>query len=127
MTLEAHLDCRSTQVRTWRKANPSLNYMPHLLERIRLEAADCKRDSALLPQFRALRLNQGTSDIEIQLLVSMLKPGYKPRDEAQHTGPYCLGLGLGHERGDELRRPGTGMKPGLSGSGCLFRRYPWAG
>ena len=48
--------------KTWNKANPSLKYMPELLKQIREEAKDCKKDATLIPQFRALRLNQGVSD-----------------------------------------------------------------
>ena len=125
------------QVKTWRKANPSLNFMPHLLKRIRLEAADCKRDSALLPQFRALRLNQGTSDIEIQLLVDA-GTWAAAEGQAQHTGPYCLGLDLGtsaamsaaagywHETGALEVVACFGANPGLAQRGLsdgVGRRY----
>ena len=52
------------QRRTWRKANPSLDHMPDLEEAIRDEARQARMDPALLAAFRALRLNQGTSDVK---------------------------------------------------------------
>ena len=50
------------KVATWRKANPSLRYMPELMEAIRLEAKAAKDDAALMASFKALRLNMGVSD-----------------------------------------------------------------
>ena len=55
--------------RTWAKANPSLRHLPELEATIRREADSARRDSALLPGFRALRLNLGESDTEIQVLI----------------------------------------------------------
>ena len=43
--------------------------MPHLLETIRREAAEAKRDPSMLASFRALRLNLGTAEtVESTLL-----------------------------------------------------------
>ena len=50
-------------VRTWKRANPSLNYMPDLRAVIEKEAARARRDASLLPAFEALRLNKGVSDV----------------------------------------------------------------
>ena len=50
--------------RTWDRANPSLRSMPVLRRVIRREADKARKDPAVLPAFRALRLNQGTHDIE---------------------------------------------------------------
>ena len=82
------------RVSTWMKANPSLKHMPYLLERIRLEAKDAKADPELMPQFKALRLNLGVSDIAIQ---SLLDPDTwrGVEGDAEHTGDYALGLDLG--------------------------------
>ena len=52
------------QKRTWLKANPSLRFMPDLEIATRKEAQEARKDPALLAAFRALRLNQGTSDTE---------------------------------------------------------------
>ena len=82
------------QARTWHKANPSLRFMPFLLERIRTEAADAKMDSSLLPQFRALRLNQGVSDIEVQVLIDA-DTWRRAEADALMEGDYALGLDLG--------------------------------
>ena len=57
------------QVKTWRKANPSLRHMPDLETAIRTEAKQAKQDPALLAAFDALRLNMGTLDVEAALLI----------------------------------------------------------
>ena len=81
-------------VRTWRKANPSLSIFPSLLERIRKEAEDAQKDANLLPQFRALRLNQGVSDTEIQMLIGA-ETWTAAEGDAEQAGEYALGLDLG--------------------------------
>ena len=55
--------------RTWAKANPSLAAMPDLLAAIQAEAVQAKRDPALLAAFDALRLNLGTEDVTISVLI----------------------------------------------------------
>ena len=55
--------------RTWRKANPSMVYMPDLEAAIRTEAKAARVDPMVLASFRALRLNQGTEDIESAYLL----------------------------------------------------------
>ena len=82
------------QLKTWRKANPSLSIFPSLLKRIRKEAADAKRDAALLPAFRALRLNMGTSDVEVQLLIGA-DTWARIEGEAAATGSCLWGADLG--------------------------------
>ena len=52
------------QRRTWLRANPSLPHMPDLEDAIRSEAQKARRDPSMLARFRALRLNQGVSDVE---------------------------------------------------------------
>ncbi len=81
--------------RAWHKANPSLKHMPHLLARIQAEAADARQDSTLLPMFRALRLNLGTSDHEIQMLLEA--DTWLSCERPLHIGAqgYALGLDLG--------------------------------
>ena len=54
---------------TWRRANPSLGHMPDLLEAIAREAKAARRDSSLLPSFKALRLNMGVADTEQAMLL----------------------------------------------------------
>ena len=53
----------------WHAANPSLRFMPELLETYREEAADAKDDPSLLPGFKALRLNLGGADVEVSMLI----------------------------------------------------------
>ena len=82
------------QVRTWRKANPSLSAMPALVKRIRKEAGDAKRDPSLLASFRALRLNLGTDDTAQSTL---LDAGTWRRisGDAERSGRSVWGLDLG--------------------------------
>ena len=90
-------DADPFKVATWRKANPSLTYMPDLMDAIRSEAKDAKLDPAMLASFRALRLNQGVSDsLSFGLLdpdtwrvaMSLPPPGERSKD-------YVLALDLG--------------------------------
>ena len=82
------------QVKAWHKANPSLKAMPALLERIRQEAKDAKRDPSLLPMFKALRLNLGVSDVVIQVLIGV-ETWRNAEGEAEQSGEYILALDLG--------------------------------
>ena len=54
---------------TWKLANPGLDHLPDLEAVIRSEAEDAKRDPAALQSFRALRLNQGVSDVVLSVLL----------------------------------------------------------
>ena len=58
------------QVRTWKRANPSLATMPDLLAVYRSEARRAQMDPAALASFKALRLNLGTSDTQRASLLS---------------------------------------------------------
>ena len=82
------------QEKTWRKANPSLRLMPWLLARIRKEAKDARKDPALLPQFKALRLNLGVSDVEVQMLIAA-ETWRACEGDAEQAGKYALGIDLG--------------------------------
>ena len=84
------------RLRTWRKANPSLDHMPDLAETIRGEGADARRDPALLPGFRALRLNLGVSDIETAMLLDAATwQRIETPDRPDAAGAYVLGMDLG--------------------------------
>ena len=50
-------------------AKPGLDHLPSLLAELRDEAANARKDPAELASFRALRLNQGTSDTERRELI----------------------------------------------------------
>ena len=84
------------RVRTWRKANPSLRYMPALEATIRREAKRARSDPALMPSFRALRLNQGVADVEESLLLNA-ETWERIEGTADREGPFALGLDLGGE------------------------------
>ena len=82
------------QRRTWKKANPSLDHMPDLEAAIRKEAEEARSDAMAFPQFRALRLNGGTSDAHEALL---LEAGtwLSLEGEAERAGPCVWGVDLG--------------------------------
>ena len=87
-------DAPPFRLATWRKANPSIDHLPTLKARIKTEAEEARADASLLPGFRALRLNQGTSDTERAML---LEAGTwnRAEGEAEPEGGYCLGIDLG--------------------------------
>ena len=61
--------------RTWLRANPSLAHMPDLEAVIRKESGEAKRDPSLLAAFDALRLNLGTEDTTVSVLLDALAYG----------------------------------------------------
>ena len=83
-------------VRTWRKANPSLDHMPDLRLVIEKEAKRAKQDATLLPQFEALRLNKGVSDVRQSVLLEAATWRAIESEEPPSIGAgYLLGLDLG--------------------------------
>ena len=83
-------------VRTWRKANPSLNHMPDLRAVIDKEAKRARRDVSLLPAFEALRLNKGVSDIAQSVLIEAATWRRAESSEPHGIdGNYVLGIDLG--------------------------------
>ena len=80
--------------RTWDRANPSLSYMPVLRRVIKGEAEKARKDPAVLPAFRALRLNQGTHDVQ---RAALLAAGTWESIEgiAEALGPCAWGCDLG--------------------------------
>ena len=82
------------QKRTWARANPSLAHMPDLEAAIRAEAKHAKSDPAMLPEFEALRLNLGTSDIATHRLIEA-DTWARIEGEAGRAGPCVWGLDLG--------------------------------
>ena len=87
-------DAPPFQARTWRRANPSLDHLPSLLAEIRDEAEHARADSSLLAAFRALRLNLGTSDVEIALLLEA-QTWQTIEGQAERVGPTTWGVDLG--------------------------------
>ena len=94
LTFAARPEDRPFHRRTWKRANPSLDIMPDLEDRLREEAKVARRDPVALASFEALRLNKGTSDtVESHLLQSGT---WKAAEgEAAAVGPYILGIDLG--------------------------------
>ena len=89
-------DDRPFHRRTWHKANPGPPYGLPLVEVLAAEARLARRDPAELASFRALRLNQGTSDVEVAFLIdSETWRGVECATLPPREGPYSLGLDLG--------------------------------
>ena len=82
------------QRRTWAKANPSLDHMPDLEAAIRREAEEARSDDMAFPQFRALRLNGGTSDAHEALLIEAATWAAL-EGEAPRAGRCVWGVDLG--------------------------------
>ena len=82
------------QARTWDRANPSLRFMPMLRAVIRREADKARKDPAVLPAFRALRLNLGIHDVQ---RAALLAAGTWESIErtADARGPCVWGVDLG--------------------------------
>ena len=81
--------------RTWQKANPSLRYLPDLEAAIRAEAIQAKRDPSLLAAFEALRLNLGTDDTEVAVLLDA-KLWTEIEGEAEMVRAVYMGNRPGH-------------------------------
>ncbi len=81
-------------LRTWRRANPSLDHLPSLVEEIRDEASAAKQDESLLAGFEALRLNMGTSDSAVAVLIGAAL-WRDIEGEAERSGPLVWGIDLG--------------------------------
>ena len=83
------------QRRTWKRACPSLDAMPDLEARIRLEADAARRDRSLLVEFKSLRLNLGTSEVAEAVLIAGETWASIEADGALDGGGYVLGVDLG--------------------------------
>ena len=98
-----HIQChaadpedKKTNKSTWLKANPSLNHLPDLEIAIRGECKDAMRDSSLLPALDSLRLNLGTPDTEISVLLEAgTWAGLEDLPEGKASGPMVWGVDLG--------------------------------
>ena len=90
----AKADAPPFQRRTWARANPSLPHMPDLLKAIQREALQAKRDPSLLPQFEALRLNLGTADTQVAVLLEA-STWKRIEGDAPRSGPCVWGIDLG--------------------------------
>ena len=128
------------KVSTWRKANPSLEYLPDLKATIKKEAARAKKDADRLASFEALRLNMGTADVIESYVLG--PDAWKDilGQEAERSGPWALGVDCGENAAMTAAAaywPETGrleclavfpMRPGLlergqrDGVGPLYER-----
>lgn len=90
----ANANAPLTHRATWKRANPSLDFMPDLEAAIRAEAADAAGDPSLLPAFQSLRLNMGTCDTLESVLIDAATWA-DAEGEAEVTGPYVLALDMG--------------------------------
>ena len=94
MIYQAPRDADPFSIATWRRSNPSLDFMPELLQAIREDAAEARRDPALLSTFKALRLNQGVADHDQALLIDS-DTWRAIEGDAAAVGRPILGLDLG--------------------------------
>ena len=81
--------------RTWKRANPGLDFLPDLERKIRREAEKAKNDSAAMAAFRALRLNMGVSDTVESTLLDADTWQRIESAEVLKGSRYVLGLDLG--------------------------------
>ena len=84
--------------RTLRRANPSYDHLPSLRAQLAEEAVDARRDPDALASWRALRLNQGTSDVARSVLLdaeAWKRAAALPEPETAPRGGYVLGIDLG--------------------------------
>ena len=81
----------------WNLANPSLGFMPDLLEVLESEASDAESDPAALASFQALRLNGGISEVENRdmLIAPELWQAILNRGSIPREGAPVWGLDLG--------------------------------
>ena len=80
--------------RTWLKANPSMAHLGDLESAIRKEADEARRDPAMLAAFEALRLNLGTEDAEVSVLLDA-RTWHAAEGDADRSGRPVWGVDLG--------------------------------
>ena len=83
------------QRRTWKKANPSLDFMPALEVAIRAEAATAKTDAAQLPAFEAYRLNRPVPPVAESMLIDPRVWRDRCESEVEPDGQPIFGVDLG--------------------------------
>lgn len=88
-------DAPPLRVRSLRRANPSYDHLPSLREQLAEEIPDARRDPDALASWRALRLNQGTSDVSRAVLVDAATWAGLSDPVGEPAGGYVLGLDLG--------------------------------
>ena len=85
------------QRKTWLRANPALDDMPHLERALRRHAGRAKRSDAELQSFKALRLNMGMTDtVRSVLLTTEAWQVCETGDMPPMSGPLIWGVDLGN-------------------------------
>ena len=110
------------RLRTMRRANPSMDHLPSLAAELRSEAADARRDDALLPAWSALRLNGGVHDVAVQVLIGA-DTWARHVGEAPREGRPVWGVDLGQSEAMAAVSafwPGTGRLESIAS----FPRVP---
>ncbi len=84
----------------WEDANPSLDAMPDLRERIEAESSKAKQDPDRLASFKALRLNGGVADVQHRALLdadvwARIESDREGGEFVRGEGEYVLGVDLG--------------------------------
>lgn len=82
-------------IANWNKANPSLQYMPTLLDMISQEAERARKDPARLASFEALRLNKGVPDHQQAVLVTAQTWLNAEIEDCDIGEGYVLGVDMG--------------------------------
>ncbi len=83
------------RLRTIRKANPSLEFLPSLKARVLDERDSAKRDPSRLHEWRALRLNQGVDDKAVSVLLDLDMFRRSERDTQPERAGAVWGIDLG--------------------------------
>ena len=83
------------QLRTIRRANPSLEYLPSLKAKVLKQREDARVDPDQLAEWRAYRLNLGVSDVTEQLLLDPDLWRRAEGEEAEGRGGAVWGVDLG--------------------------------
>ena len=95
ITYAADADADPFLPATWHAANPSLAHFPSLRAVYQREADEARADPSLLPAFKALRLNLGTADHEIAVLIDVEAWQRCEVDILPAArGPSCWGIDL---------------------------------
>ena len=103
-------------VRSWRKANPGIASMPDLLAAIKKESGRASKDGEKLAEFRALRLNQGVSDVRESWLMDPDTWASIERLDTPKAGRHYLGVDLGENA--SACRCAAGLLAGHRGFVC---------
>ena len=80
---------------TIRRANPSLEFLPSLKERILSERDEARADGDRLAEWKSLRLNLGVSDVAVQVLLDADTWRRAEGSEAEGRGGAVWGVDLG--------------------------------